>query len=227
MENIVFVGAHPDDFTCAMGGTAALLADKFKIHVICATKGSVRQTDEKAMAAHAAMREKEKRSAAAVIGAEVTFLDYIDQEVYADRKTCAKIKAVLKELRPVAIFTLWCADNHPDHSAVCEAVRKALRNEENPPLLYFCECSVSGQCRHFAPTVWVDISSTFDAKMKMLRCYKSQNADDHLVEGATIRARFRGFEKNIFTPYAESFILYNGFKHTQKCLLAELRGMPL
>jgi 4-oxalomesaconate hydratase len=222
MKNIVFIGAHPDDFTCAMGGTAALLSKEFNIHVICATKGSVRQTDEKVMTAHAMMREKEKLAAAAVIGAKVTFLDCIDQEVYADKETCGKIKNILTRLKPVAVFTLWCADNHPDHSAICEATRKALRPEKNPPLLYFCECSVSGQCRHFIPTVRVDISSAFETKIKMLRYYKSQNVDDQMVEGAAIRARFRGFEKNIFIRYAEAFILYDGFKHPPKCLLAEL-----
>jgi len=223
MKNIVFIGAHPDDFTSAMGGTAALLSKKYKIHVICATRGSVRQTDQNAMTAHGVMREKEERSAVAVIGAEVTFLDCIDQEVYADRETCEKIKKILNQLKPIAIFTLWCADNHPDHSAICEAVRKALRQKENPPLLYFCECSISGQCRHFIPTVRVDISSAFDTKINMLRCYKSQNTNDSMVKGATIRARFRGFEKNIFIPYAEAFILYDGFKHPQKCILAELK----
>ncbi|MFA6816157.1 MAG: PIG-L deacetylase family protein [Lentisphaeria bacterium] len=222
MDTIVFVGAHPDDFTCAMGGTAALLSNKYNIHVICATRGAVRQSDEKAMTIHGAMREKEKRSALSLINAKVSFLDNIDQEVYADRKTSETIKNILNQLKPVAVFTLWCVDNHPDHSAISEATRKALRDEENPPLLYFCECSVSGQCRHFIPTVWVDISSTFETKMKMLRCYKSQNHHDLLVKGATIRARFRGFEKNIYIPYAEAFICYNGFKHTQKCLLGGL-----
>lgn len=81
MDAIVFVVAHPDDVAYGMGGTATLLKDKYHLHVVCATRGD-RGKKGTSMAETSALREKEEIAACKQLGAELTFLNLIDREVF-------------------------------------------------------------------------------------------------------------------------------------------------
>ena len=140
MDSIVFVVAHPDDMAYGMSGTAFLLKDRYRLHVVCATRGE-RGLKDSSMEETAAIREKEESEASKILGAGLTFLDLIDREVFADRKNSEKLGEIVKSVDPVAVFTIWPVDFHPDHSAISEMTGKALFLTDNRPQLYFCERS--------------------------------------------------------------------------------------
>ena len=202
MESIVIIVAHPDDVAASASGTLLLLKDKFKLHVFCATRGE-RGVPGESMDDIAAIREKEEEAACKLLGAELTFLDKIDREVFADREICQRVADMLTEIKPRAVFTLWAIDTHPDHSAVSEITRKALFLSEFQTELYYFPGSIYGQTTQFDPDFYIDIVSVIDEKTDVLRCHKCQNPNDQLVKNHLNQCRFHGVPARI--EYAEVF----------------------
>ncbi len=202
-KNIVVVTAHPDDFAHSMGGTAILLSKRYALHVLCATKGQrgIRGTG---MREAAAIREKEEEAANALAGASVRFLGRTDGDVHADEDLCQAIAAVVEELLPVALFTLWPV-NVPDHFMVYAAAMKALHlaGRYYETEVYMSENGVGGQTCQFEPDLYVDITAVVEKKREMVRCHRSQNRDEEAVERVIERNRLRGMMARC--DYAEPF----------------------
>lgn len=74
---------------------------------------------------------------------------------------------------------------------------------------------------HFEPTEYVDISDTFDIKMKMLACHESQmkwmREHDKIDFTDTVRtfARMRGLQSGVL--YAEGFKQMLGWGRVRTC----------
>jgi LmbE family N-acetylglucosaminyl deacetylase len=219
MKPVVFIVPHPDDVAFGMGGIALLLNKQYKLHILCATKGERGCGGRNIpMEKIAAMREKEELSAAELINADVTFLGKIDQEVFADRETCEEVAKYLKKINPVAVFTIWPSDTHTDHTAVSEIARKAIRFSELSPELCYCEEStIVGQTTQFSPDIYVDISEVIDDKLRVLRCHKSQNSEDHLAQNMLKQCKFRGGEAGV--TYAEGFKLQRKITNKTQSIL--------
>jgi len=202
-SSVVFVTAHPDDLAHAMGGTAVLLSRRYQVHVLCLTKGE-RGIKGKSMAQAAAIRSREERAAAAVIGGRVTFLGQIDGEVYAERAVCVKVARILKRLRPKALFTLWPL-NVPDHFMCYTIAIKALHLAGlfYTTEVYMGENGIGGQTNQFDPDLYVDITRVLDTKRRMVRCHRSQNPTEGKAEGVLERNRLRGMMARC--DYAEPF----------------------
>ncbi len=203
VRNILCTAAHPDDIVHAMGGTALLLKDRYKLHVLCATKGE-RGIRGKSHDEAAAVREKEEAAACAMLGAELEFLGMIDQEVFAGREVCERIAGVVKELEPAAVFTLWPI-NVADHMMASAATVKALYMAEQffTTELYFYENGMGGQTNQFDPDLYVNITDVIEQKYELVRCHASQNRSDAMVEDVIDRSRIRG--RFARCDYAEGF----------------------
>ena len=191
-RNILCTAAHPDDIVHAMGGTAWLLKDRYKFHVLCATKGE-RGIKGKSMDESAAIREKEEGAACEMLGAELTFLGQIDGEVFAGRDVCERIAGVITELEPAAVFTLWPV-NVADHLMAAAATVKALYMADRffTTELYFYENGIGGQTNQFDPDLYVNITDVIEQKRALVRCHASQNPSERLVEDVIDRSRLRG-----------------------------------
>jgi LmbE family N-acetylglucosaminyl deacetylase len=217
-QNILFVAAHPDDVADGPGGTAVLLREEYDLHVICATKGErgiPDTTNEEA----AAIRETEEEAACELLGAHLTFLGKIDQEVYADRETCERVAGMMADIKPVTVFTLWPILAHPDHAAVCEIAKKALMIVHKPvELIHWEECTGIHHSR-FIPEIYVDISTVLSQKKDLIRCHKSQNGPDAMVRAAVRQSILRGKEAGC--RHAEGFISIQYEQH-ERSVLAEL-----
>ena len=124
MGTVIFIVAHPDDAAYGVGGTAMLLKEQYRLHILCATRGERGTTLP--MEKTAAIREKEEMAACRLLDAELTFLDMIDREVFAGKEICAKVAEILKEEQAKAVFTIWPIDSHPDHSGVSEITKKRI-----------------------------------------------------------------------------------------------------
>ena len=200
---IVFVVAHPDDVAHAMGGTAFLLRKKYRLHVLCASKGE-RGIKSKTPAEAAAIREPEEAAACRRLNARLTFLGQTDGEVFADGDICRSVAGLLRKLRPKAVFTLWPINRHPDHVAVYNIATKAvqLAGLSGSVELYMGENALE-VTNQFNPDILVDISEVIEEKKELIRMHHSQNPGethvDKVLERNAFRGRFAGVE------YAEGF----------------------
>lgn len=205
-KQILFVIPHPDDVACGMGGIANLLKDNFQLCVVCATKGE-RGLQGHSLAETAVIRQAEQEADSALLGASLEFLGRVDRELYADQETCKLVADVIRRIEPIAVFTIWPVDYHPDHSAISEIVRKAVFMTEKPIEIVYCE-EGEHQTTLFTPDVYVDISGVIKEKLALIRCHVCQNKDDKLVKMFLEKSAQRGAE--VGYGYAEGF-------RTQRC----------
>ena len=192
MESVLFVFAHPDDVAFGMGGLALLLKDRFDLHLVCATKGE-RGIPGRSLAETGAIREEEEKKESRLLGAHLHFLDRTDRELYADENTCRHVSDIVRKIMPVALFTLWPIDRHPDHSAISEIAMKAVEMAQSPVEIVYGE-EGDQQTMLFAPTVYVDISNVIEQKLDLIRCHACQNRNDQLAQHALKKAVRRGAE---------------------------------
>jgi LmbE family N-acetylglucosaminyl deacetylase len=174
-----------------------------------------------------AMREKEARAAAAVIGADFIWGGVMDEHVFPDAKQRIRMIDILREADPDVIFTHSPNDYHPDHRYVSQLVfdayfQKGLPHipDQQMPACRFGEAQVYYMDNlagiGFTPTEYVDISDVFELKKQMLSCHKSQFeamkdlADTNLLDMIEVQARFRGMAAGC--RYAEAFTRLDAFQ---------------
>lgn len=188
-ERVLTIGAHHDDAEFGAGGTlAGWAAAGTEISMLVITDGSKGTWDETMTSDHlAGIRRQEQQSAAETIGAkgELVFLDRVDGELEFDRALQAEICLWIRRLRPTIVmgFDPWKRYMmHPDHRAAGWAVIDGVVAARDH--LFFPAQLTDGLTKHRPeamllwsadePDYWVDISSTFDAKIDALVCHRSQ-----------------------------------------------------
>lgn len=178
--------AHPDDAETMCAGTLAKYkAQGHDVAIATLTRGDVGSPvlsrDE-----IAAVREKEARTSADVIGAELFWFGYDDEFLYDSPDVRRHVIDVLREFKPDLVL---CPDKdndyHPDHQRtgqlvwdthVMAAVR--LIETKHPPCGHIHEIwyydTVAGI--GFEPEHYVDISDFWETKVKMAKCHESQDS---------------------------------------------------
>ena len=122
--NILAVGPHPDDIEF---GCAPVLINEVKrgnrVRVLILSRGEAGShgTPE--------VREKEARTAARLMGAEISFFDFGgDCHLEYRRENAISIAAEIRREKPSVVLAPHPAENqHPDHVAVGQMVRDACR----------------------------------------------------------------------------------------------------
>ncbi len=127
----------------------------------------------------------------------------IDGEVFAGREICERVSAMVRQIQPVAVFTIWPIDRHPDHSATSEIAKKACHLAGFTGEFYFMEEGFGSQTTSFHPDIYVDVTAVFEERIRLMRCHACQNVDDRMVQEAIQRGEFRGLESGC--RYAEGF----------------------
>ena len=155
-----------------------------------------------------------------MINAGLFFLDKIDMNLEASEDVFERASEIIKRINPRAIFTLWPIDCHPDHSAIYEITRKALRLAEKKVELYFCEEGFGIQTTAFSPDIYVDISDVMEEKINMLRMHECQNINDRLVNFILKQNEYRGLE--VSCKYAEAYKMITPFTNKTKSVLMEI-----
>jgi LmbE family N-acetylglucosaminyl deacetylase len=222
------VGAHPDDNDFGAGATVAkAVRQGAKIIYLIATTGQ-RGSSEETMTAEklSDMRKKEQEDAAGVLGVrEVHFLDYVDGEMTPDIKLKEQVVIYIRRYRPDIVFTMdpsffyyknYGFVNHSDHRAIGEATLDACYPMARD-LMSFPQHARAGLSPHkvkeillysFVPenaNFYVDVTDTFDIKMKALSLHKSQVPDIEKVE-KRIRGRAETAGRLAGCKLAEAFV---------------------
>lgn len=215
---ILAIGAHPDDVELCCGGTLAKYAARGdQVTIMVATNGNVGSptlTKEEI----AAVRKKEAEASAAVIGADLIWLDYDDEFLFHDRSSRMTFINAIRQANPDVMFVHSASDYHPDHR-ICSEISIDCRIPVTVPLIVteyppmdkvphvFMMDNVGGI--GFDPEAYVDITDTFDVKAQMLKCHNSQDTWLQYMFGSDIVANmvriasFRGVGPGF--KYAEAF----------------------
>jgi LmbE family N-acetylglucosaminyl deacetylase len=246
-RRILAIHAHPDDIEFQCAGTLALLAAQgHAIAIVTMTPGDC-GSRELGPEEIAAVRRQEAKDAAAMLPAACECLEFRDLSIVVDNDGKRRVTECIRRHRPDIVITAPPVDYMDDHEATSRLVRDGCFNascpnyatrqwEPSPPTdhiphLYYVDPieGVDHYGQAVRPHFYVDISSTFETKKKMLACHDSQRAwlraqhgvDEYLDSQRRWSAR-RGSE--IGVAYAEAFCQHRGHPYPHDNLLAELLG---
>ena len=217
----MIVTPHPDDAEFRVAGTVAGWTKEGKkvVYVVC-TNGN-KGTSDRSLSPEALskIRQKEQMDAASVLQlSDVVFLGYSDQGLEDTSDFRKKIVKLIREYRPKVVVTadpyrryIWHRDHRIAGQVVLDAVFPYARDHLSYPdfleqglephkveELYFWAAE-DINCR-------MDITDTFDIKMKALRCHKSQVG--HLTREQLeerMRKRYKSFAAEEDFELAEAF----------------------
>jgi len=214
------VYAHPDDPDVSCGGTLAKWASHgTEVHVLVCTngdKGTTRRGVDPAELART--RAGEMADASKALGlAGHHALGHPDGEIENTPQLREQIVRLVRELRPEAVL---CPDptavifgedylNHRDHRVAGFAVLDALSPAAALPNYFpgagrVHQADVAYLSGTLEPTVWVDVTSTIEKKVKAVVCHRTQVPDPDWADRVV---RIRGEEegRRVGVTYAEAF----------------------
>jgi len=202
IKRVLVVNAHPDDSDFGASGTIAQWVKKgIKVSYVLCTNGD-QGGEESGIAKEEmpAVRQREQREAGAAVGVtDITFLNYVDGHLEA---TIALRKDIVRQIRRVQPDRMVCQSpernwdrigaSHPDHLAAGEAAIQAVYPDARNPFAFtdlleqenlqpwkVREVWVMGFAN---PDHFVDVTETFDLKMKALHAHASQTSHNSELE---------------------------------------------
>jgi LmbE family N-acetylglucosaminyl deacetylase len=202
LNKVLVVLAHPDDPEFFCGATVAKWAKAGK-HVrycmlTCGDKGS----DDPNMTHDelCAIRHAEQTNAARVLGVtDLVWLNYPDGELVPSLETRLRVAREIRKYKPDIvvtcdpnlIYTRFGTINHPDHRAAGQITLDAIMPGAGNRM-YFTELLEEGLEPHQVKEVYIsnpvqpdtviDVSDTFELKLRALREHKSQIKDPDALE---------------------------------------------
>ncbi|MHC4662045.1 MAG: bacillithiol biosynthesis deacetylase BshB1 [Planctomycetota bacterium] len=217
--DVLAFGAHPDDVELSCGGTVIKLAKQgYKVGVIDLTRGEMgtRGTPEE--------RKAEAAASAEIMGlAARENLEFPDAHVTVSDESKLKVVNAIRRYRPRLVLSPYWENRHPDHAytgrividaAFLAGLAKLDTGQEpyRPEKLIFYMAHYA-----FSPSFIVDITQTFEDKMRAVACYKSQFYNSGSSEPETyisspefmemLVARMRYFGTQIGKKYGEPFVV--------------------
>lgn len=187
--DVIAVGAHPDDLEIICGGTLAVLVKQgYRVGMLDLTSG------EPTPRGSPELRRQEAEAARQVLGVQVRINLGLPNRVLMDEPANRfALATVFRRYRPTVLIA--CAGRtpaaSPDHHQahlLTEAARFYSqltkwdeRFDNTPPYrvphLVYALFPFDAEQRHWHSTFVVDISTTFEQKVKAVECYQSQFDD--------------------------------------------------
>ncbi|NQU11310.1 PIG-L family deacetylase [bacterium] len=210
--NVLFFAAHADDEVIAAGGTLRKLANAgARIRLVLFSEGAEGYGTVAEADTIVATRERETRAIGNILGIQEYHNEHqLDWNLKVDNATYHIAVRHIREFRPDLVFTHSFAD-YNDHQAVHKVVVEgwfhaalecAMKDGpvwKHVPLYEYELLQPLAE-----PSVVVDITDTFDAKVAAMKQYPSQfgvvGSIFQLMEG---RALARGYLAGV--KYAEAF----------------------
>ena len=208
---VLVVAAHPDDETLGAGGTMARHARRGDEVQVCIL------TDGRAPygATECTLR------AADVLGVKkVVLLGFADQRLDegALLDVIKPLEQLVADFRPEVVYTHFANDVNQDHRVVFNATMVATRPGSGVRRVLSFEAASSTEWvppfggNVFAPSVYVDISDTLEAKVEAMRCYSDAQESEvrpyphpRSYEAIEVYAKRHGIESGLAA--AEAFML--------------------
>ena len=182
-DRVLAVVAHPDDaeFLCA-GTLARAKADGAAIGVLVLCTGDKGQPS-KPVPNLGAVRRKEMSASARLLGARLFLAKVPDGHLADTPQQRRPLIEVYRQFQPTLVLAHNVQDYHADHRAAgalaeaaswfCASVGPKTRSpalKTQPALWWMDSVNMTG----FEPSVYVDVATYMDLKVRMLACHRSQ-----------------------------------------------------
>jgi len=206
MAGLLVVSAHSADFVWrAAGAIATATANGGAATVVSLSFGERGESGElwkqegQTLENVKAVRRAEAESAAAILGAEIVFLDRGDYPLEMDAAAVAELTEVLRDVGPDVVLGHARQDPfNPDHGIASEATIRARQLASGagvasefrtiaPPALLLFEPHQPELCG-FVPTTFLDISPVWEQKLAAM---EAMGAQEYLRQYYTERAGHR------------------------------------
>ena len=231
IKRVLVISAHPDDSDFGASGTIAQWVKKgIEVAYVFCTNGD-QGGEESGFTKEEmpAIRQREQRAAGAAIGVtDITFLNYVDGHLEA---TLGLRKDLVRQIRISQPDRMVCQSpernwdrigaSHPDHLAAGESAIQAVYPDARNPFAFTDLLNDEGLQPWRVKEIWVsafanpdhfvDITDTFDLKIKALQAHASQtghneNLETMVREWGERNAAAAGFEQG---RIAEAFKIVN------------------
>jgi len=211
--DILVFAAHPDDAELSMGGTISKLTqENYKVGIVDLTKGELgTRGNEKT-------RQKEAAKADKILNVSVRVnLGIPDGDIQRTKENLMMVIREIRKFKPKIIFAPYCRDRHPDHQDASALVKEAMFSTGLPKVKTFGnrieqkayrpkKLFYYMQTYTFEPTFIVDISDSFDMKMKAIKAFRTQFFNPKSKEPETFISRLE------FLDYLVSRLQFYGFQ---------------
>lgn len=203
-RTILALGAHPDDVELGCGGTLALARlSGARLHAAVLS-----HCEDEAPQTNKDLRLGEFLRACKITGATPRSFHLPNREFPEHRQqVMTALERLQEEINPDLVLIPFLEDPHQDHATVAHAAIRTFRKNET-----VLQYEVLRYGSHsFTPSLFIDISTTLDTKLRALRCYESQFRARAYFDEESFRslARTRGSQSGY--SYAEGFVLYRMF----------------
>ncbi len=218
---VLVIAPHPDDEIIGVGGTIAKRVQAGdEVYVCIVTKG-VEPLFSKELVE---LGRKECREADVRLGVKETiFLDFpaVMLETVPRYEFNGKIAGVVQRINPDEVYIPHRGDMQLDHQMVVDAAMVAVRprGKNYPKRVYAYETlsetgwNIPNTVNEFIPTVYEDITDTFELKLSSMDIFKSQLATfpaARSIGAIEALAKFRG--ASVGVEAAEAFSLIREVK---------------
>jgi N-acetylglucosamine malate deacetylase 1 len=175
---LLAIAAHRDDVELTCGGTLAKAVQQgHRVGIVDLTQGETGTRGDAATRAAEAMR------AATALGVPVRLnAGLADAHLHNDEGSRAVLVELIRRTRPRVVILPYAVGRHPDHRTAAELGRDACYlaglakygGAGAPHRPFKILYALAYREDPVKPSFVVDISDSFDAKMKAIRCYVSQ-----------------------------------------------------
>lgn len=218
---VLIIAPHPDDEIIGVGGTIAKRAKEGdEVYVCIVTKGKSPLFNPDFIE----QGRRECREADAKLGVKETFfLDFpaVMLETIPRYELNGKVAEVVQNIKPEEVYIPHRGDMQIDHQMVVDAAMVAVRprGDDYPKRVYAYETlsetgwNIPNVTNEFIPTVYENITDTYDVKMEAMSVFKSQLAPfpaARSVGAIEALAKFRG--ATVSVEAAEAFSLVREVK---------------
>ncbi len=228
-DRVLAVMAHPDDAELLCAGTLARAKeDGAEIGICVMCRGDKGMAASGVMGELSEVRKREMSTAVGVLGSRLFWANCPDGELAdcVNMRRC--VVDIYRRFRPTLVLAHTMEDYHPDHRAASQIAEAASwfcasrgQITDSPPLscapaLWWCDTIGMNQ---FIPSFYIDISTHFELKKRMLACHHSQLARQGdkdfapLMEQMTAQCATRGAQSGV--ALAEAFRVHDAFKRVR------------
>jgi LmbE family N-acetylglucosaminyl deacetylase len=205
MRSVVVVAPHPDDEVIGMGGTLQRLAAQgTAVHIVIVSGWEDR--------AETTTIRDEAQACADDLGASLTWLGVPNRTWICERSHLDRLAGLIGSIQPDALFVPWLLDTPPAHRLTNHILAAAV--QRTPPRRPVPVWAYQVHNAILAST-WVDITEQIDAKVELIRHYRSQiegnRRYDHQAKGLAawnthfVHGRSFGYDPSRQPLYVELF----------------------
>ncbi len=186
--SVLVLAAHPDDEVLGCGGTIARLSQEgTDVHIAILGEGITSRyanRDDVDQGLLRALREQ-SRHAADILGARQLFSYSLPDNRFDTVPLLDVVKIIeelVERLQPEVVYTQHGGDLNIDHAVVFRATLTATRTMQGRPVkaIYAYEVASSSEwafqqfAPSFQPSVFVDVSTTMEIKVRAMQSYESE-----------------------------------------------------